>query len=143
MSFTAKYLSILGNVIYDDKGIEIPTIKVKKDSNFFFEYRKPVVEYDKLSIGKTLNEPVISEISRMELNRYGFCIISVKGGWRRGQSKIYKICRNGRIPANGILVPGRPMKHKIEIDRANNCLRLVGKNAGITGMGGWIFINED
>ena len=134
-NFTAKYLGLLGNTIGDANGNPISTIKIIKDNEFFFDYKKPILTYDVLLKG-AINEPDITEISYNELERMGYIIISIKSRIR-GKNVVYRLHKKiKRVPENAKVMAETVRATKIEYDMANNLIRLVGDYS----LGDWVKI---
>lgn len=135
MNFTARYLGILGNNIADENGNFIPTIKIIKDKDFFFQYKKPSFTYDAFLKEKKLYSPNTVKINYSDLNRFGLSVISTKSRIR-GRYVIYKLCRKIKIPKEANVLNLIPREHFIEYDMANKIIRITGPNS----LGEWTVI---
>lgn len=131
---------------FDEKDLEV---KICKPSKFKYipPFSQPYLLIDAFAKKTTLPSELVF-ISIEELRKLGFIITAIKAGryrWFSRQQIIYRIedisnpspksKRNKTIPVN----------HKIQRDKVNNRVRLIGLNAGYPhkGNGGpWLELKE-
>ena len=133
--FTSHYLGILKQTgkfeQIDDGVVPISTIIIYENPEFF-KYSRPKIVYDKYTQEQELLAPDIKKIhdSLVAIRELGFEIISmnVLKGWFKKQNAQYKVRKASLISDSANILNQIPSKHYVEYDRANQRLRLVGKN---------------
>lgn len=142
-NYTAFYLKNRNITLKDDVEEDIPALKFPSNSQKIFNiiYSPQFISFDVLAKKNKLKPRKLSILRYYsDLERRGFAIISVpiKNRWFSKQHVIYKIKKISSIPKGTKVIAGIPSKHRIEFDEANNQLRLVGQNVGVSGYGEWI-----
>lgn len=107
------------------------------------QFEKPYIIIDTFAKKTSVPEEIVN-IELVELKKLGFMITVTKAGrnkWFSGQRVIYRIESLYNASPGSKKINFIPSYHSIKKDVKNNCIRLVGPNAGYPhrGNGGnWI-----
>lgn len=136
MNFTSNYLGLLKKMgkfsEITDGTIVLSTIRSEEEPEGIV-YSAPKIIYDKFEEKEELVEPDIRTITRglQTIRELGFEIVSISVGkkkWFRKQSTQYKLRRISLISDASNVTNIIPLNHYIEYDRANQRIRMIGKN---------------
>ena len=131
---------------FDEKDLEVRICNISK-FKYISPFEPPFLKIDTFAKKTKLPSELVF-ISMEELRRLGFIITAIRAGrhaWRSRQQVIYRIedvtNQSPKSKNNKIL----PQEHKIQKDKANNRIRLIGANAGFPHRGGggpWISLQD-
>jgi len=144
-NLSAFYLKKNGIILKDDYEEPIPSLTFPKLSgkSFDIEYVPFYIQYDVLAKRSKIKPRKIAILKfYSDLEKKGFVIVSTKAKekWFARHQVTYVIKKRENLNKDDKILGGIPAEHRIELDEANNQLRLVGANAGIGGYGNWITI---
>jgi hypothetical protein len=64
--------------------------------------------------------------------------MNIDNPWFTGQRKVYGISSPNNRPINSELLTSAPSDHYIQMDKKRKAIRLIGRNSGPEGNGGWL-----
>ena len=133
--------------LIDKSGVEVPICE-NSPFKYFSPFNPPFLTVDTFAKKTTQPEDLVN-IGIDELRKLGFIITSIKAGrhgWFNRQQVIFRLEDISNPSPKSKRSKTIPVNHKIQRDKANNRIRLIGSNAGYPhrGNGGpWISILKE
>lgn len=117
--------------LINKSGVEVPICE-NSPFKYFSPFNPPSLTVDTFAKKTTQPEDLVN-IDVDELRKLGFIITSIKAGnkrWFKRQTVIYRIESISNRSPNSKRMKNIPEEHKIQKDKINNRIKLIGPNAG-------------
>lgn len=146
-NFARFYLAYRKRVLIDSRTIN--DFVIHREVRKMDESRFPSIDRPKIrlaSLPPSNQEIALSTIDYDDLKRIGLRIVRKPAGnnrWFKKQHSVYLLMDVELIRYGVHMVLDEiPPKHKIQLDRTNRRVRLIGRNVNPVGVGRWVSTRE-